>query len=93
MIVGVIAAFMLREALPHADPVQRLWLRFKRKLARAGVALFPYEGPRDFTQRAARQLPQRGKQIERIGELYTGLRYGGKTDVAELQQLVRKFRL
>ena len=91
-IVGVIAAFMLREALPHADPVQRLWLRFKRKLARAGVTLFAHEGQRDFTQRAARQLPRSRRQIERIGALYLGLRYGGKTEVVELQQLVRRFK-
>jgi transglutaminase-like putative cysteine protease len=91
-IVGAIAAFMLRDALPDADPVQRLWLRFRKKLARAGVAIFPHEGPRDFTRRSARQLPRAGARIQRIGTLYLGLRYGTKTDLAELQRLVREFR-
>lgn len=92
VIVGIIAAFTLRDALPAAGPVQRLWLRFKRKLARAGVAIYPHEGPRDLTQRAARQLPALGARIERIGALYLELRYGGETGTTELQRLVREFR-
>lgn len=95
-IVGIIAAFILREALPKNDPVQLAWLRFRKKLARAGVALFPHEGPRDFTQRAARQLPQAGARIERIGTLYLLLRYralASAQGIVQLQRLVREFRL
>lgn len=92
-IIGIITAIMLREALPGNDPVQLDWLRFRKKLARAGVAIFPHEGPHDFTLRAARQLPQAGTDIKRIGALYLGLRYGDATNMAELQLLVRRFRL
>lgn len=90
-IVGAIAAFMLRDIVPKTDPAQQLWMRFQRKLARAGVASFSHEGPYDFTRRAARQLPHAGHRIKRIGALYIGLRYGGKTEVTELQRLVREF--
>lgn len=92
VVVGIIAAFMLRDKLPNTDPVQGLWLRFRKKLAQAGVAAFPHEGPRDFTLRAARQLPERSTQIARIGELYMGLRYGSETGQGELERLVREFR-
>jgi hypothetical protein len=83
---------MLREALPHNDPALAAWMRFRKKLARAGVSVFPHEGPRDLTRRAARLLFRRSAEIERIGELYLGLRYGGKSGVVELQRLVREFR-
>lgn len=91
-IVGVISAFMLREALPKNDPVQIAWLRFRKKLARAGVAIFPHEGPRDFTQRAARQLPHLAEHIQSIGALYLAMRYGKEIGVKELHQQVRSFR-
>ncbi len=92
VIVGAIAAFMLRETLPGNDPALIAWLRFRNKLSRAGISIFPHEGPRDFTKRAARLLFRRRSQIERIGKLYLELRYGRKSDVAELQRLVREFR-
>jgi transglutaminase-like putative cysteine protease len=92
VMVGAIAAFLLRDALPGTDPVQQQWMRFKKKLAHACVPSFPQEGPNDFMRRAARRLPHVGRSIERIGALYIGLRYGGKTDLAELQRLVREFR-
>jgi transglutaminase-like putative cysteine protease len=93
LVVGALSAFMLREALPTRDPVQRAWLRFRKKLARAGVALHPHEGPRDFTQRAARELPAGSDRIARIGALYLDLRYAERGDVMELQRLVRELRL
>ncbi len=92
LIVGIIAAVMLRNANRETDPAQILWNRYKRKLARAGVAILPHEGPRDLTRRAARQLPDLRDHIERIGELYMGLRYGGEIGTTELQRLVREFR-
>jgi len=91
-IVGAIAAFMLKDALPQNDPALAAWMRFQKKLARAGVSVFPHEGPRDLTRRAARLLFKRKPEIERIGTLYLSLRYGGKSGVDELQRLVREFR-
>ncbi len=92
MVVGVIAAFMLRESLPENDPALAAWIRFRKKLARAGVTIYPYEGPRHFTRRASRLLFRSRTEIERIGTLYLALRYGGQSSVAELQRLVREFR-
>lgn len=91
-IVCITAAFLLGNPHRQTDPVQRAWLRFRKKLARAGVAALAHEGPRDFTRRAARQLPHLGQQIERIGTLYLELHYGGRQDTAEFQRRVRAFR-
>jgi transglutaminase-like putative cysteine protease len=91
-IVGAIAALMLRDTLPKNDPALAAWIRFQKKLARAGISAYPHEGPRDLTRRAARLLFKRKMDIERIGTLYMATRYGGQHDVAELQRLVKEFR-
>jgi hypothetical protein len=75
--------------------VQRLWLAFCRKLAAAGLPRAPHEGPRDFTERAARRFPAMAEAIRQVGERYIELRYGAqRTDagVAELKKTVREFR-
>jgi hypothetical protein len=86
--------------LTRPDPVQRAWSTFCRKLARHGVAREPYEGPRDYSARAARALPASRRAILRIASLYIALRYGDKAEgrnarpsTARLQRLVRQLRL
>lgn len=91
-IVGAIAAFMLHETLPKNDPALAAWIRFQKKIARAGISVYPHEGPRDLAKRAARLLFRHSAKIERIGTLYMHTRYGGKPGIAELQRLVREFR-
>jgi transglutaminase-like putative cysteine protease len=91
-IVGAIAALMLRDTLPKNDPALAAWIRFQKKLARAGISVYPHEGPRDLTHRAARLLFKRKTEIEHIGALYMMTRYGGQHNVAELQRLVKEFR-
>ncbi|MCX7627848.1 MAG: DUF3488 and transglutaminase-like domain-containing protein [Methylophilaceae bacterium] len=94
LVVGASAALLLRPGWPAQDPAQRAWRRFQNRLARAGMPPRPAEGPRDFTERAARQLPRSQQQIRQIGTLYLQLRYGGLPDhdgIARLQRLVRQF--
>ena len=91
---ALLAWSLRRRARP--DPVQVAWLRFCRKLGARGVARAPHEGPRDYANRAARDVPEAGGAIRRIGELYLALRYGrtaAAAQVAELKRLVRAFRL
>jgi hypothetical protein len=40
------------------------------------VARSPHEGPRDYSERAARSLPAAGEPIRSIADLYIALRYG-----------------
>lgn len=81
----------------RADPLQTLWRRFCRKLARRGIARQPWEGPLDYGTRAAAVLPARGAEIDEIVRLYARLCYGAHlvldTDgLRRLGQLIHRFR-
>lgn len=92
--LGLIALWLLARFKRH-DPVQRAWLRFCRKLSRAGLARSSSEGPFDFASRAASRLPGRAELIHRISRLYVDLRYGDSglpEDLARLKLLVRRFQ-
>jgi len=57
------------------------------------VARSPHEGPRDYSERAARSLPAAGDPIRRIAALYIALRYGREqppTESVELRRLVKE---
>jgi hypothetical protein len=76
--------------------VQRAWRAFCAKLAARGVERAPHEGPRDYSERAARALPSARRPILRIAALYIGARYGaqaGSAAIGELRRLVRELRL
>jgi transglutaminase-like putative cysteine protease len=81
-------AWMLRR-LARPDPVQAAWNVFCRKLGAKGVARAPHEGPRDYSERAARNLPSAGESIRRIAALYVTLRYGRNAPPAEVVELRR----
>lgn len=84
-------AWMLR-GMARPDPVQRAWNQFCGKLGAKGVKRSPHEGPRDYSERAARSLPSAGEPIRRIAALYIALRYGRQAaagDVLELRQRVK----
>jgi hypothetical protein len=73
--VLLLFAWMLGR-LARPDPVQSAWILFCRKLGKRGVARAPHEGPRDYAERAARNLPSAGEPIRHIAALYIALRYG-----------------
>jgi hypothetical protein len=92
--VTLIALFILRRRLSK-DPVQRVWLAFCAKLARAGTERRPSEGPAAFADRAARAHPARAVMVDAIARLYTDLRYGPQRDpdgLARLARMVREFK-
>ena len=83
-------------AMVRPDPVQKAWQQFCRKLGAKGVTRSPQEGPRDYSERAARNLPAASEAIRRIAALYITLRYGrgqSPTAVVELRRMVRELGL
>jgi transglutaminase-like putative cysteine protease len=87
-------AWMLR-AMARPDPVQGAWNQFCRKLGAKGVKRSPHEGPRDYSERAVRDLPAAREPIRRIAALYMALRYGREqspADVLELRRMVKGLR-
>jgi hypothetical protein len=93
-ILLLIALWLLR-GIQREDAVQRAWLRFCSKLARAGLARSSVEGPLDYAARIAGGIPARESAVRAIASLYVDLRYGPRAEVdsiARLKQLVREFR-
>ena len=88
-------AWMLR-GMVRPDPVQAAWNQFCRKLGAKGVARAPQEGPRDYSERAARSLPSASEPIRRIAALYIALRYGrnaAPAEVVELRRMIRELEI
>jgi transglutaminase-like putative cysteine protease len=87
--LALAAVVLLKLRSVRGDPVQRVWLRFCRKLEKLGCPRASAEGPVDFARRAAQSFPALAQQIDAIARLYVDLRYGvGKGSVRELQSRV-----
>jgi transglutaminase-like putative cysteine protease len=78
------------------DPAQLAYLRFCRKLARAGLVRAPHEGSHAFAERVARQRAELSEPVAEITQLYEDLRYGrapvGREKIRSLKKRVATFR-
>ncbi|MCF8177364.1 MAG: transglutaminase domain-containing protein, partial [Sulfuritalea sp.] len=81
-----LTAWILRNRL-RVDPALAAWRRFTVRLARHGVYWRSWEGPLDFAERAAAQLPDHAEAIREIAALYARLRYGPAQRPSELAHL------
>lgn len=79
-----------RPRRPRLDPVQRAYLRFCRKLARAGLTRAPHEGPQDFAKRCVRERPDLSEDVRTITELYVQLRYGSPDTVVPSEDFAHR---
>ncbi len=97
LLTGLLALVMLRRlSARQGDEVQRLYVKFCRKLEKRAVARAPHEGPQEFAARAARTLPQYASAIADITARYVTLRYRQDAPPGELHALrraVATFRL
>ena len=99
-LLGLLAFFMLWRRQPEkADPAQRLYRRFCRRMERLGLARKETEGPADFARRIAASHPELAVQASRITQRYIELRYAPVTDerrfragLVALRQDVCRFR-
>ncbi|MFN3883667.1 MAG: DUF3488 and DUF4129 domain-containing transglutaminase family protein [Rhodocyclaceae bacterium] len=91
-LLGLAAAMFWRR--PHPDPVERQWRRFTRRLGKHGLPRRPWEGPLDYAQRVAKELPAAADDIHAIAALYAGLRYGHASPdaLAALRRRVAHFK-
>ena len=77
----------------RADPAQKAWQRFLRKLEGAGIATRPSSGPVELAAAASLDLPRHAGSIRNIADLYTRCRYAPEPPpVPELQEAVNEFR-
>lgn len=84
---------------PVIDDIQKEWLRFCKRLERAGIQRHTHEGPVDFVQRACQQLPRQASDMQAISQHYLSLRYGHalpkgeiKMQLAEMRQKINRFK-
>jgi hypothetical protein len=75
----IYAGWMQLRTRPRADRAKALYERFCRKAARLGVRRNPWEGPSDFSKRAAQLLPNESQRIRQISNTYIALRYSPKS--------------
>jgi protein-glutamine gamma-glutamyltransferase len=76
----------------RADRVKALYERFCRNAARLGVRRDPWEGPADFSRRAALLLPDQSERIRRISNIYIALRYAPDPAGVVLDRFVKEVR-
>ncbi|MBT0961495.1 transglutaminase TgpA family protein [Denitromonas iodatirespirans] len=95
-VLAALAWWAQRRTLP-ADPLQRAWQRFERKLARAGLPRLPWEGPADYATRAALAFPASAAAIRAIAGRYATLRYGAAPasarDAQALHSQIKRFSI
>lgn len=87
-------AFRHRPVKEH--PSVRAYKIFGAKLARAGIERHPSETPRAFAERVSASFPERQQEVQRITELYIGIRYQQdhrERSIESLRHLVRQFSL
>jgi protein-glutamine gamma-glutamyltransferase len=78
---------------PRADRVKALYEHFCEKAARLGVRRDPWEGPSDFSERAAQLLPNESQRIRKISNTYIALRYAPESAGGVLDKLARDVRM
>lgn len=90
-LLGALMAWALWQRRTR-DPLERSWLAFCRRLARAGHPRAPWEGPQDYGVRLAAALPRQADELVRITTTYARLRYGAAADRADIRALNRQIR-
>jgi hypothetical protein len=93
----LLGTFLLRShGRTRPDPVQNAYQRFRKKLSDRGLETPGWLGPRQLGLRAEAAFPQHALDINRIVNLYIGLRYGrvfDKAQIVRLQRLIKSLRL
>jgi protein-glutamine gamma-glutamyltransferase len=90
VLLAIYAGWMHVRTRPQVDRVQRLYERFCRRAARLGARRSPWEGPSDFSSRAARLLPDQSEHIRQISNAYIALRYSPQSGEIMLDRFAKE---
>jgi transglutaminase-like putative cysteine protease len=88
----IYAGWMQLRTRPRVDQVKALYERFCRKAARLGVRRSLWEGPSDFSRRAAQLLPHESERIRQISNTYITLRYSPEPGALVLNRFAREVK-
>ncbi|EDN68067.1 transglutaminase domain protein [Beggiatoa sp. PS] len=101
LLVIIISVFLLsyavwmflRPQIAH-DPVQRIYWRFCKKMAKEGYKRHASEGPLTYAARLSRERPDLAIAIQNIIELYIQTRYRSQIEtLPQLRTAVRHFKV
>jgi transglutaminase-like putative cysteine protease len=93
VVAGAVSlALVLRDLPGREPPAVRAWRRFGDKLAKAGLARAPHEGPLDYLARIRTARPDLAGEAEAITERYVRARYGEGLSPGEARELARRVR-
>jgi len=90
--VTLFALLMLRHLYVRnrTDKVQMAWLRFCKKLAKAGLPRAAHEGALDYATRIAAARPVLAGPIQDLAERYSSLRYGRIQDEQARREFLQR---
>jgi protein-glutamine gamma-glutamyltransferase len=83
------ATWMQLRTRSRRDRAKGQYDRFCRKIARLGVRRDPWEGPSDFSMRAAQSLPDEAERIREISNIYIALRYAPESTAILLDRFAK----
>ncbi|SDZ90166.1 transglutaminase TgpA family protein [Microbulbifer marinus] len=89
-LTGMLLWLWLSNRGRRLPPASRLYQKFCRRMARAGIARRPGEAPRDFARRVGIEMPALAPMVERITAAFERAAYG--EDPAAEKQLRRLLR-
>ena len=92
VLLVIYAGWMQLRTHSRVGRVKSLYERFCRKAARLGVRRDPWEGPSDFSRRAALLLPDQSERIRQISNIYISLRYAPESTGVALDRFVKEVR-
>lgn len=91
-LIGLLLWLNFSNRGPALPPASRLYLRFCRRMARAGIARNPAETPGDYARRVELELPRLGPMALRITAAYEKAAYGDDAGAEkQLRRLLRGF--
>ena len=89
---AVTLGLLVRDRPPRREAALLAWNRFCAKLAAAGFARAPHEGPLDYLARVRAERPALAPEAEEIVTRYIEARYGGQATRDHLRELARRVR-
>jgi transglutaminase-like putative cysteine protease len=92
---AVAIGLLVHDRPPPREPSLIAWNRFCSKMAAAGLAREPHEGPLDYLRRVSGKRPELARDIEEITRRYVDARYGAgasRDEVRALAKLVADFK-
>jgi len=95
LITALLSVLLLRRQ-QSVDPALRIYRRFCKKIAKAGLIRAAGEGAKDFAERIKLTLPEQAADIDHITALFIKLHYGreaGREDLKQLDKCVSALKI